>query len=35
MSGPYGQDGEFVVYLVAIVGLVLVVTAIVEWVQRR
>ena len=36
MSGPYGQDIEFVVvvyYLIA--GLVLAVTGLIEWVQRR
>ena len=35
MSGPYGQDPEFVVYLIAAAGLVLAVTAIIEWVQGR
>ena len=35
MSGPYGQDIEFVVVAYLIAGLVLAVTGLIEWVQRR
>jgi hypothetical protein len=35
MSGPYGQDPEFVAVICLVAALVLAVTAIVEWVQRR
>ena len=35
MSGPYGQDIEFVVVVYLIAGLVLAVTGLIEWVQRR